>query len=822
MADDAVKLPPGYTLDEPVKLPPGYSLDAAPASANVLDDPRNQFVGTSNGIPVYRTPPGSFLHETVENPIRQLGAGGELLGAFGTHLTGNIANLLDSAAGYIADKTGLEKGGVFGHLRDWARAQEALQLQTAARLSAGRQDLASQIYRSIIPAVGEIPAYMLAAAPAGPIAGIAALSGLQASDRGPVEALKAAAEGAATGGAMTVMGPASRLIRGPAMAAMTYAQSKAGGADNTTALANALTMGGMSAYPPGGMTAADIARMNFNQAKQFGAKALTLPWFQSTLNPVEAKAIAGMEAAGVPMTAGTLTGNRFLRTAEQVTAASPLGAVPAARFQQSTNEAVNAMAEDIMRQAYPEPQSPESAGAATRAGLDQTIAGFQGQANEAYKAAWQGRGQPQYTQEVPIRTHSDGSVELAPVNMPVDIRDVKQLAEPIYDELDSKLSQSEKSQNAAFNAMAKLLQEDNYIPAWRAEPMLSALKSMARVNNKTGVRDYGQGAAAGLVGSLQDAIDNAVAATGNDALAGLRAGRQAHAQMMDVVDTAETLPSEPVQAFGRLVWPHDSGIDFLRRVAEQAPDALPKLGQALIRKLMDYATREGDIGKTQGTLKTWRDLGPKTKELLFPDAALRDQLDSLFKGMDMIVRRVNPSETAITKETFTYNPLKWLGGLVGGNILFTPQGIASLTQALRAQAGPARISVKPGMTPSQAQAQFEQQRSGGEPPEGSPPPSATINPEAGESAYQEQQGRIGPGEPETPPAPAGAAAEAPKAAKITAATAWAREQIAAGNKVWIPQLSRKFGLDYGEANKLLEDLAPKTPPAAGAGAAPSS
>lgn len=446
------------------------------------------------------------------------------------------------------------------------------------------------------------------------------------------------------------------------------------------------------------------------------------PFFKNTLNPVEQGAIDLLKSEGVPLRAGVQTGNRYLKAAEGVVEATPLGSVRAAEFNRGTEAGLTNLGQRLMDEAHPRAETPESAGAAIRGGLDSRIEQYGNEADAAYNKAWQGRDNPDYTYDMPVRREpeigADGKPTgqmkevRKPVNMPVDVTDIKDMAEPVREELQWALSRTEQSQSKAFGAVEKLLAGDDYIPAWQAERALSALKSLARTTNKTGVRDYGQGVAAGLVPKLQEAIDAAVANTGQDAIRGLQEGRAAHANMMDVVSTAEKLHAEPVQAFGQAVWAHDSGIAFLRRIAHDAPDALPKVGRALIQDLFDRVTREGGIGKTTKTLNTWRDLGDETKALLFPDAKLRTKLDGFFKGLDMVVQRTNPSGTEITRQATSLNPARWIAGFLGGHVLFTERGIQLLTDGLRAPAGSAKARM----------IQKELRDMGGqEPPEQGPP-----------------------------------------------------------------------------------------------------
>jgi hypothetical protein len=122
---------------------------------------------------------------------------------------------------------------------------------------------------------------------------------------------------------------------------------------------------------------------------------------------------------------------------------------------------------------------------------------------------------------------------MAKVNMPVDVRDLKAQAEPIFEEM-QWMPAAERASSAGYAALAKLLKGDDFIPAWQAEKGLSGLKTMARLTNKSGVRDVGQGIAAGLIPDLQQAIDAAVAKTGEAAIQGVDARPSDSRHMMGV------------------------------------------------------------------------------------------------------------------------------------------------------------------------------------------------------------------------------------------------------------------------------------------------
>lgn len=642
--------------------------------------------------PPAQQPPQSFgeqlWQEGIVNPARQVGAGFLGAAATGSRMTANVADILHQASEKIGGITGLQPGGMFGAIRDRFR-QEQLGLEhEAAQLAGGRQDFASQLYRGMTQGVAELPTYAVAGTTLGPVAGMAAVGAIRESDQGWQASLKAAAEGALLGKALEVMGPASRPVRLTGAAAMTYAQARLNGADHTSALANATTMGALAGHRPGGVPLREM-----------------LPDMRpkSNLNPVEQRAIDFLRERDVHVDVPTQSGNRFIRGAGALAANSPLGASTAAKSRASTEAGLQRVAGELMTEAYPEAETPESAGAGVQTRLQGRIDALGKESDSAYQQAWMGRNDPQFTYEVPVRQEpilDDGGQPtgqmrdvMKPVNMPVDITEIKEQAEPLREEMEWALSRSDQSHNAAFGVLEKILKSDNYIPAWMAEKGLSALKTMARTENQTGVRDVRQGTAAGLIKNLQEQIDAAVANTGDEAIRGLEQGRHLHAQKMDLTDVREGLPAEPVKVTERLTWERDTGIEHLRRVAKETPQEMPRIGRALLERMFGEAQQRGGFRKADSLLSKWERVGPETKKILFKSPQLIENIDNFFRGANQVAINPNPSGTALVSQIgglFLLNDpagqASWILTTAGlAKLLYSPRGVALLTRGLRPQ-----------------------------------------------------------------------------------------------------------------------------------------
>jgi hypothetical protein len=581
---------------------------SAVQAANVLDDPKNVRVGTSNGIPVYRNP-GGFWDAFLE------GSGGKALldmMAGANRTPEGAKKTLDTVKSFIQG-IAAEPGRVWNEL--------------------------SETGRSMLK--GDIPAAAYHAAGSVPLVGAPAQQVGRDFENGDY------ARG---------FGHALGLLV-PFMGSLVPEKISAG------------------------------------------------PLVESKLNPVEQSAVDLLKERGVPLRVGTQTGNKFVRSAEAVTQHSPLGAEAAEDLAKGTEEGLRRTAGDFAYEQFPVPVTPESAGRAVTSTLSKNIERLGLQSDAAYKDAWAGRSNPNFSEEVPVRTEQrpvlgpDGTPtgDIAErtvtkrVNMPVDVRQIKEALKPVYAEM-QWMPAADRNSSAGFQAVKNILDGDDFIPAWQAERGLSGLKAMARTDSQSGVRNTSQGIGASIVPQLQELVDSAVAKTGDQAIRGLQRGRALHATKMEVAEIADQLRDEPVQNFGKLVWAHDSGVDFLRKIADQAPETMPEVGRAFVDQLFDQATREGGFARARSILNQWQNLGPETKKILFPNPAVRSGLDRFFKGAEMVGQTPNPSGTALVNQATSLNPLRWLAGYAGSKLLFTPRGAAILTEGLNIPLGGPRAA----------------------------------------------------------------------------------------------------------------------------------
>jgi len=417
------------------------------------------------------------------------------------------------------------------------------------------------------------------------VAGFAALGAIQESDKGWWPALKAAAEGALTGGALQVMGPASRPVRLTGAGAMTYAQARLNGADNNTALANATTMGlvaGGPMSPEGGATVKQIGDIN--------GVDLTprVPPLFPNRNATEKASVDYLRDQGVNVGAGAASGSPFLQHTQKLVDSTLGGQGVYARTNAANTEALQGIASGFVADATPEVSSDTHYGAFRDIESD-----------------------PANAREVPVRTmqrpitdnvgRPTGKTESVPVmesvQMPVNIGALKPTFERIRDEM-SFNPMSQRSDSAAWAAVNKFLDSPDHVPASNAELGLSGFKTEAREGS-----GRSQALSKFIVPKLQGLIDGTVLDVGGqDALDHLQAGRAAKAD--------------------------EAGADWLT-------------------KEFQIAQAEGGFGHSARLWADWQRLNDSAKQTMFTQQQQQD-LGKFFLGTKALAQNPNPSGSGVT------------------------------------------------------------------------------------------------------------------------------------------------------------------------------
>ncbi len=101
-------------------------------------------------------------------------------------------------------------------------------------------------------------------------------------------------------------------------------------------------------------------------------------------NAVELAAVKFGAERGIPIDAGTASGNRFVRSVQGLADHSPIGSVIAERAKAGTNEGLARVGGELADAVHPSPATPESAGAALQGDTRRLVQTFDQQADEAY------------------------------------------------------------------------------------------------------------------------------------------------------------------------------------------------------------------------------------------------------------------------------------------------------------------------------------------------------------------------------------------------------------------------------------------------------
>lgn len=433
----------------------------------------------------------------------------------------------------------------------------------------------------------------------------------------------------------------------------------------------------------------------------------------SRINAADTAAVDLAKREGIPVPASVPTGNRFVKSAEQMGASTLLGSGIAHRAQQRTAEAMTKAASRMAARAHSSPAIPETAGAALRGRLEARIGGLKQEADSAYadfRTAAENAANTETVQtgeQVLKARDAAGKPVVKPVleniALPVDVRKLKTQLKPVLEEM-SWMPAADRASSAGYTAVKKIIDGPNVISAVAAEHGLAGLKEMSRGAASADLRNASQGLAAGIIPDLQTSID--AAATKAGVLTQLKAGRAAHALKMEAADVLAKLHTEPVQVFNQATYANDSGIDLLRKLKQWAPKEMQVVGRGYLEKLFDTAKQEGGFGKGGTIWSQWQKLGPETKKILYPNGILRKDLDSFFLLGKKLSDVPNPSGTAATQHALgqlgatVISPHTGIAYIIGTGaltkLLYSPSGVRLLTRAMEASAKvPTRFSVAP-------------------------------------------------------------------------------------------------------------------------------
>lgn len=279
--------------------------------------------------------------------------------------------------------------------------------------------------------------------------------------------------------------------------------------------------------------------------------------------------------------------------------------------------------------------------------------------------------------------------ETVSMGLPVQVSDAKTALRPIYDRLkrEAELVPVQGDKARALTALDRLMSGPDVVPVSVADAALSDLKAMARGASMPELRTKGQGLAAEAVKQLEATVQQAVRDAGPEAVGALSRGREAVKTKAWAGDTLDAMRDEPVRAYDQLVSRRDTSADYLARIDDIAPDAVPKVARAWLDETLAKATESGKFEHTDRIYADWQRLGPETKRRLYGDRVA--DLDAFFLLAKRLGENPNPSGTANVLAVNATQILGYLPAKALAKILYTPRGVRLLTQGMR-------LSLRPG------------------------------------------------------------------------------------------------------------------------------
>lgn len=456
-------------------------------------------------------------------------------------------------------------------------------------------------------------------------------------------------------------------------------------------------------------------------AERAGGSVPIVPKMASELTPEAASAVRYADENSIPISAGTRTGNKFVKNVQTLAQNQPIASTVASRAIGDTRAALISTATKLGEEAVRPPGTPpalpgapaivptaESAGAGVSSTLSDLSQQHGAAASKAYGRLEKIEALPEHSQTIQVGTKNpdigplddlakslsgksyaqldsvhkamvDGVAERSGIRtapepitkdiaLPVDMRGAKASLKPVLDRLEQEMPLAQQQSSRGLLALRNVVSGDDYLPASVADQNLSALKQLQReaVHPKT------KYLATRAVDAVAPAVDTAVAKAGPAAVEALNDGRALTKAKFATDATIEQLPTEPVRLFDKLTSQRDTAINLMRDVASKAPDAIPAVGRAYLEGLFENATSaEGKPGA--GTaFSNWNKLGDATKKTLFPNPLLRRNLDDFFTLAKAVGENPNPSGTAhVASSLITLSE--------GGLMLHNPvAGVASI------------------------------------------------------------------------------------------------------------------------------------------------
>lgn len=417
------------------------------------------------------------------------------------------------------------------------------------------------------------------------------------------------------------------------------------------------------------------------------ATRVNVPAAMRNPNPAEAAAADFGLRRGVPVDAGTATGNPVIRGAQWGAERTMGGSVIGQRARQAQAQGMVRVGRELADRVSPTPTSPELAGQGVRTAVTGQVRRASGIANAAYDKLRQiEESSPSVT-----RSLSPGA-PVQSMRLPVDVRKVKVAMKPIYERLTRLYPIAKRQASAGYQAIENIVNGPDFQPLSIADDNLGAIKAVVREADMPELRTVSQGLAAEAVKQLDDAVRHTAREAGVPAISALKGGRAATRVKYRAADVLDDIRTEPVRAYRQAIESNDAAIQQLRETAAFAPKELPTIARAYLDDMLSRATGEGGFSGGARLFADWQRLGPQTKRLLFQDAALVKDLDQFFLLAKKAAENPNPSGTAFQVGlgaqgvVLVTNPILGVSVQIGAaglaKLLSSPRVVTLLTQGL--------------------------------------------------------------------------------------------------------------------------------------------
>ena len=413
-------------------------------------------------------------------------------------------------------------------------------------------------------------------------------------------------------------------------------------------------------------------------APAIASARVKIPALLPNRNPKMAAAVTTGIEAGIPVDLATASGIPAVRAVQQANDFTPPGALAEYFARPKRDAALTKRATELGDAVYPTFYSAEDLGQSVRTTTQKAIDTFTKTADEQYDIFRGLAGQE-----------------------PVDIASAQAQLKPMYDRMvrESQLAPPMGAEAANLKALDRFMQFDAATANLAdVDQALGGLKTLARK----------QGGAAKLqVGALEAQVQAAARRSGQPAVDALTAGRdaiKARVPLQEALDefTGTGAYFEPAKAYGKLVRPSDTSINFLRAIQKVDPDLPLQTGRAWLETHLAPVTEKGGFENVDKLVAEWNKLGPSSKPLLFGgtnNVTALDQLMRLAQELNKVHNRSGSTTMGVAVGSLAglmAFPAEAIMGLLGAGsisaITRSPAAVKLLTQGMTKMLGPGRSS----------------------------------------------------------------------------------------------------------------------------------